>query len=601
VKVHTFTYSDVLADSKLKDIIYSIEPSHRHPLACHLYRRSHTTQKCWWFIQILTPITRLPRALLHQILLFIIDEASHSPLALMLVCKHWYAIVTGIWASPKLDTTTLKDIVTTKLERNQRFLDVLVDTEIDRGHFTPAEGAYQAIFAAIEATSRWRGLVVETFPAQDDLPEDLVSRGLQRYSDPVMNHLRTSRIKYPCEMSPLLEHLLRILVTAANGELTAIEINSPSVISFLAPTYPSIFHSVTVLCLHTPGLLDPVDLLPHLHRLEALTASHLTFPIYHNDVKIPFVHTPRHLTLRAVSIQWMSGGSFRVLESCTILLPRRHQVLHTFSTCTTLPNCRHLTFQGYALDVLHGVPAHNLTRLSVMSPFSYEPRGSRQLVRFSSQALRESRLVSRILHISIEAMSWAWTKAFASMPNLEELVIESARPSSCGVKVLKSLVVHPVDANDLGISATHGGRNTPVCPSVKRLGLRYRHWLRPSEHLDLIPVFISIIWSRQRPEFSLKSLSIWKWSEQKEPLKLIEGSWISLTGFKQLSKDDAFKKTVCEIWWLVDQWETCLSLIPYPRIWIEARALRACRRRVQRGAQRRVHPASHHEGYRSSI
>jgi len=312
----------------------------------------------------------------------------------MLVRKHWYAIVTGIWASLKLGTTTLKDAVTTKLERQHRFLDVLVDTEIDRGHFTPAEGAYQAIFATIEATSRWRSFVVETFPAQDDLPEDLVSRGLQRYSDPVMDRLRTfNTIKCPCEMSPLLEHLLRILGTAANGELTAVEINSPSVILFLAPTYPCIFHSVTVLCLHTPGLLDPVDLLPHIHRMEALTASHLTFPIYHNDVKIPFVHTLRHLTLRAVSIQWMSGRTFRVFESCTILLPCRHQVLHTFSTCTTLPNCRHLSFQGYPLDVLHGVSAHNLTRLSMMSSCSYEPRGSRQLDRFSSQALREGRLV----------------------------------------------------------------------------------------------------------------------------------------------------------------------------------------------------------------
>jgi len=137
-------------------------------------------------------------------------------------------------------------------------------------------------------------------------------------------------------------------------------------------------------------------------------------------------------------------------------------------------------------------------------------------------------------------MSWAWTKAFAFMSILEELVIDSARPSSCGMKLLKSLVVHP--ANDLGISATHGGRNTPVYPSLKRLGLRVRRWLRPSEHLDLIPVFISIIWSRRRSEFSLQSLSIWKWSEQKEPLELIEGSWISLTGFKQLSKDDAFKR-----------------------------------------------------------
>jgi hypothetical protein len=66
-----------------------------------------------------------------------------------------------------------------KLERNQWVLDVLIDTEIDRGHSTHQEGAYEAIFAAIEAASRWRSFVVETFPGQADLPEHLVNHGLQ--------------------------------------------------------------------------------------------------------------------------------------------------------------------------------------------------------------------------------------------------------------------------------------------------------------------------------------------------------------------------------------------------------------------------------------
>jgi hypothetical protein len=131
-------------------------PDHRHTLARHLWHR--TRQEYWWLIQIIVPITRLPPELLQQILLIIIDEASDSPLVLMLVCKHWYTIVTGIWASLNLGTTTPKDAVTAKLERNQWLLDVLVDTEIDRGDFTPSEGAYEAIFAAIEATSRWRSL-----------------------------------------------------------------------------------------------------------------------------------------------------------------------------------------------------------------------------------------------------------------------------------------------------------------------------------------------------------------------------------------------------------------------------------------------------------
>jgi len=120
-----------------------------------------------------------------------------------------------------------------KLERNQWLLDVLVDMDTDRGHFTPSEDAYQAIFAAMQTTSQWRSLVVESFPAQTDLPEDPVNRGLRKCSVPVMDRLRTLVIKCPCEMSPLLEHLLRIVGNTASRELTTVIINSPTVISFL--------------------------------------------------------------------------------------------------------------------------------------------------------------------------------------------------------------------------------------------------------------------------------------------------------------------------------------------------------------------------------
>ena len=532
--VNGVTYGEVLADPILMVIIYSIKPVFRRHLDNHLWPNSH---KYWWFIQIMVPITRLPLELLQQILLILIDNASDPPFVLMRVSKLWYNVVAGIWALLKLGTKTPKNAITTKLERNQWFLDVSVDTEIDRWDLTASEDPYQAIFAAIEATSRWRTFVVETFPAQADLPEHLVDRGLQQCSDPVMSRLRTFRIKRPCEMSLLLERLLRILGTTASGELTTVEINSPSVLSFLAPAYPSIFHSVKVLSLDTPGLPNPVDLLPHLHQLEALTASHLSFPIYHDNVEIPCIHTLRHLTLRAVSIQWMSGRTFYILESCTILFPLRHHALHAFRT--TLPNCSDLTFQGYPLDILHGVSTPKLTHLSVTSS-SHKPRGSRQLVRFSSQALRESQLAPRNLHISIEAMSWAWTEAFTFMSNLDELVIENAQPSSFGVKVLRSLVVHRVHANNPGTTTTHGGQNKPACPSLKRFGLRYRRWLRPTEHFDLIPEFMSIIWSRQQSKCSLQSFRIWGTSDQKDPLELI-GS-LSLKGIEGLANVSAIKR-----------------------------------------------------------
>jgi hypothetical protein len=120
-EVYMFRYDEVLADSKLKHIIYSTKPYHHQRLAHELSHRSYHLQEYWWFIQIVTSITCLPPELLHQILLIIIEDTSHSPSFLLRVCKLWYTIVTGICTPLKLGTTTPKGVVTNKLERNQWF------------------------------------------------------------------------------------------------------------------------------------------------------------------------------------------------------------------------------------------------------------------------------------------------------------------------------------------------------------------------------------------------------------------------------------------------------------------------------------------------
>jgi len=425
---YRLTYDEVLADLKIRDILDSIMPECRHELTHHLSQYSEH----FWLIQIISPVTRLPLELLQQIFSAIIndDDASGPPLMLMLVCKHWHTIVTGIWASLKLGTKTPRDTVARKLERNPWLLDIVIDTELDRDDVTQSEAAYEAIFAAIEATSRWRSLVVETFPGQADLPEHLVNRGLQRYSNATMGRLRSFMIRCACEMSPLLERLLRIIGTTASAELSTVEINSANVISFLVPAYSPVFRSVKVLFLDISGTHNPVDLLPHLHQLESLTASHLSLPTYGHHIDLPFVNTLRHLTLRAVSVvQWMSGRTFDVLENCTITLPPHRHILSIVGT--TLPNCKQLTFQGYPLNILDGISALKLIHLSVVCSASFNRRGDRQLVRFSTQALRASRLAPRILHITIEATNRAWITALAFMSELEELVIGSARPIIC--------------------------------------------------------------------------------------------------------------------------------------------------------------------------
>ena len=489
----------------------------------------------WCITQFITPITRLPTELLHQIFLAIIEETSGPPLALMLVCKQWHAIVTSIWSSLNLGTTTPIDAVTRKLERNQWLLDIAVDTDSDRGHFTPSGGAFEAIFAAIEATPRWRSFVVKSFPAQADLPEDLVNRHLQRHSNATMSRFTTFKIKSTCETSPLLSGLLHILGTTAGPALTTVEINSPNVILFLTPTYSSFFHSVKVLSVDALGIRNPVDLLPHLYQLETLTVSHLSFPTYPNHVKLPFVHTLRHLHLRAASIQWMSDRIFHALEYCALIFPRHQHVLHTFHI--TLPKCDKLRFQGYPLKILGGISAHKLSSLSVICSGSFNRWGSQQLLWFSSQVLGERQLAPKTLRIGIQATSQAWMRSLVFMSDLEELVIQSPRPSSLGATVFQSLVIHPVHTSNTGAISTAGELGAPICPSLRRFGLEYDRWLRPTEQFDLIPVFATLIQSRQNSNYALESFDLWTTSDQKDPLKLIERSQMSVEGFRQLAEE----------------------------------------------------------------
>ena len=479
-----------------------------------------TTEEYSCITHFISPITRLPSELLHQIFLIVVENMSDPPLALMLVCKHWHAIVTGIWAAINLGTRTPIKAVTNTLERSQWLLDIVVDTESDRGYSIPSHGAFGAVFVAMEASSRWRSLIVKSCPAQADLPEDIVNRCLQWRYNTIMTRFTALRIDSACGTSPLLNTLLSILGTGtiASSALTTVEIKSPHAISFLAPAYPSMFHSVKVLTLDTPGIPNPVDLLPHLHQLESFNASHISLPVYDHGTDLPLVRTLRRLSLKAVSIQWMSGRTFHILEYCTIIFPLHRQVLHTFKA--VLPNCKHLTFRGAPLDILNNISAKKLIHLSVTCSSSFGRCGARQLVRLS-QGFRKSQLTPNILHFGIEAASRAWIYALAFLPALEELVIHSPRPSSLGAKVFRSLIVLLVGSNNSGATSTLGRPNTPLLPLLQRFVLKYGRWLRRSEQFDLIPVLMSIIRSRQHLNVSLKSFGLLMRSDQNDPLELI--------------------------------------------------------------------------------
>ena len=493
----------------------------------------------WCIVPFIAPIIDLPIELLRQIFLAIIEETNGSPLVLMLVCKQWHAIVISIWSSLNLGTRTPIGAITRRLERSQWLLDIVVDTDSDRGHFTPSGDDFEAIFAAIEATPRWRSFIIKSFPTQADLPEDRVNSHLQQHPNATMNRFTTFKIKSTCETSPLLNGLLHILGTTAGPALTTVEINSSNVISFLTPAYSSFFRSIKVLSLNAPGIHDSGDLLPHLHQLERFTVSHLSFPAYPEHVELPLVHTLRHLGLRAASIQWMSGRIFHALEHCALIFPRHQHVLQTFST--TLPNCNHLTFQGHPLTILGGVSAHKLSHLSVTCSGSFNRRGSQQLVWLAAHVLGEHKLAPKSLHISIQATDQAWMSSLVFMSDLEELVIHCAQPSSLRETVFQSLVLHPVHTSNMGTTSSPGEISVPLCPSLRRFGLNYDRWLRPTEQFDLIPVLVSFILSRQHSNYALESFGLWTISHLWTRLELIERSKLSHEGFKWLAVRSGIK------------------------------------------------------------
>lgn len=515
-----------IANTKDRDSLYSLVRDLWHAVT----RDSPSTQSELEYSRVLhitAPITRLPPELLRYVFLIIIDEA---PQMLLSVCRDWYNIVTGLWASLNLGTKTTRDSVTKKMERNPRRLDIIVNTEVDRGDLGPSMGAYESIFAAIEVASRWKSITIETFPIQADLPDDLVNRGFQGCSNAAMSRLCTFKIKHSCEMSPLLDRILRILGTTASTELTTIEINSASAISFLlAPTYSPIFHSIKILHLETPGMSEPVDLLPHLKQLETFIASQLRLSTYPLHVDLPFVSTLRHLKLKAVSIQWMDGRSFHALKSCTLIRPFHHHSILTLGTL--LPECEELSFEGHPLETLQGFMVNKLRHLNLKSQGWY---GGVQLACISNQFSRI--LTLRSLHIGIAASTHAWVKALASMPTLEELILTSLRPSSLRVRFFEVFIAKPPSTKDWDVSPAAGEWHVMLCPSLKVFGLQYGRWLRSTEEFKSVPTFMAIIWSRQWSACPLQSFFIRLMSDQHDQLlELIKEPQMSLKTFEPLA------------------------------------------------------------------
>jgi hypothetical protein len=187
-------------------------------------------------------------------------------------------------------------------------LDVTVDMG-DWGHRRDLDPVqfYECFMAAAERASRWRSLTLVSLPPPSTYKDLQIIQPLQ--------HLESFKFTASCSPGNFLEPLMTAITTTTTPRLTVIEVFHPDAALYLVqPAQFQIFSSLTTLRLICRRMQNPVDILPHLHKLETFEAHHLLLPIYSPNVDLPLIQTLRVLHLKCVSVQWMTGQTFPALQ-----------------------------------------------------------------------------------------------------------------------------------------------------------------------------------------------------------------------------------------------------------------------------------------------
>ena len=262
----------------------------------------------------------LPMEILSEIFLLVSQFAGDKRWnwrVLMRVCLYWHDTILstpGLYSQLRIRRATQKEGVQAFIQGRKTRLDVTVDVndEADGSDFD-AENFQACFVTAIQAASRWSSLNLISPPPHGEFKHLQILQPL--------THLES--IKLACGFDEFFEPIITAISRSALPNLTAIALADPAAALYLGkPACSHIYHSLTTLKIQLLKRMDsPVDILPHLHRLETLEASRLCLPFYSPDPPLPLIHTLRFLYLKAASVQWMTGHVFFSLERCRIIFP----------------------------------------------------------------------------------------------------------------------------------------------------------------------------------------------------------------------------------------------------------------------------------------
>jgi hypothetical protein len=305
-------------------------------------------------------IYSLPAKVLIEIAWYAITDDETSPFCLSAVCRRWKAIIDSaprLWTTLVLRSWSGKDMVSAWLGRSKKkSLRVIIDAG-QKVRRRSSETPFEGLQIAFKDIPRWKELLIISFPTDETLSSCNVT-----LCSPVEPPFRLKVLEiFPgCGRSTAIRTFLDSLTMSP---LTRVHIFSSSIVTHLLAChqYRPIFYLADF---HIDGrqLNEPVDILSLFSSsLQSLTTYYLPLPEYDASIHLPLTRGLRRLHLEGVSVQWMGGRTFKNLQYCTILAPRK--LARLANNKVHLPVCQEMSFDGHPFTSIHYFDAPNMNRL----------------------------------------------------------------------------------------------------------------------------------------------------------------------------------------------------------------------------------------------
>ena len=433
----------------------------------------------------------IPVEILSEIFLLLPDYWPTRRYYLMLVCRRWHAIVLstpGIHSQLMIRRATQKEVVQQFIQSRKSRLNVTVDmnNEKDGSDFN-AENFHACFMAVAQAASRWITLRLISPPPHGEYKAMQILQPLV--------HLKCFELG--CGFGEFVEPLMTAISRSTSPNLTDFTLEDPAAVLYLVqPACLHITHFLTRLTvLLSKKMTSPVDILPHLPRLESFEVRNLCLPIYPPDSSSPLTLTLRWLSLKSVSVQWMAGHVFPALRECLITFPHHADTIQALQP-VSMPSCFNFRYHSSDLQPLAHFHLPSLKYLDVKSSQWNVWRGNPQLAALCPVFTAGAKNLIR-LHLAVVCSEQLLVYMLSLAPALEQLMLVLTRPDALSTTFFQAFIVTDPNA---GCASDMVGPPSqaivPLCPSMKSLNLYYRRWLRGRDKRALITVLGDIVASR---------------------------------------------------------------------------------------------------------